>query len=155
MDRIIIGGVQPFDGTYPLDLDDAPLTTLEWRWIKQLSGYLPLTINDGLSGGDPDLIVALAVIALQRGGKISKTEVLQAGEQLADVPFDGAHIRFEAETVEDDAGPPDEDAEPSSSSSGSGDDSEQPSENQANGQETTGSHASVRSVISGLTTSTT
>ena len=33
-------------------------TTLEWRWVKKVSGYLPGTIGDGVDGGDPDIFVA-------------------------------------------------------------------------------------------------
>lgn len=112
-DRIIIQGVKPYDGEYPLEMQEEPLTTLEWRWVKKISGYLPLTIGDGFAGADPDLVCALAVIALRRKGKIQKEQALLVADRLADAPFDGAAIQLvfdeEEETSEDaDARPPEE-----------------------------------------------
>ena len=40
-------GVPPYDGRYDFDLEGRELTTREWGWIKRLSGYLPLTIEEG------------------------------------------------------------------------------------------------------------
>lgn len=106
-DQIIIQGVGRYDGEYELDLEEPAPSTLEWRWIKKISGYLPLTIEDGFRGGDPDLYCALAVIALYRGGKIRKDEALTVADTLADSPFDGTVIRFVAdEEDEGDVGPP-------------------------------------------------
>lgn len=99
MDKVIIENIRPWDGSYDLDLDTDPLTMLEWRWVKKISGYLPLTIDEGLQGGDPDVVCALAVIALQRAGRVDRQQVLTVADQLADAPFDGAAIRI----VSDDA----------------------------------------------------
>lgn len=108
MDRIVISGVKPYDGSYDLDLEAQPFTTREWRWIKQITGYLPTTVEGGFNGGDPDLIVSLAVIALRRSGTITNDDVLRVADKFADVPFDGAAISFQGEeTAEDDARPPD------------------------------------------------
>lgn len=104
MTKIVISGIKPWDGEYDLDSERA-FNTREWRWIKQISGYLPLTIDDGFKGGDPDLFVALAVIAMNREGRISRDQGLDVAETLAEAPFDGASIMFDA-TEEVDELPP-------------------------------------------------
>lgn len=125
-DRIKIDGIPAFAGEYDLDIGDQPLNALEWRWVKKISGYLPFTIDDGLAGGDPDVVIALAVIAMARAGKITRDQVLAAAEQLADVPFDDAHLQLLAGEPVD---PPEgqKTSEPSVSGNGSsgssGDDS--------------------------------
>lgn len=73
----------PYAGEYDLDLDDEPLTMLEWRWIKKLSGYMPATIGDGVRGADPDVTLALGVIALHRAGKVAERDVMDAADRLA------------------------------------------------------------------------
>src|SRR4051812_33842978 len=79
---------KPYAGDYELDVEDAPLTTLEWRWIKQLSGYLPATIGEGIRGGDPDVQLALAVIALVRAGRVAEQNVREAADRLAHAAVD-------------------------------------------------------------------
>lgn len=120
MSKIIVSGVKPFDGEYDLE-EDRPFNTHEWRIIKKVSGYMPLTIREGWEGGDPDLIVALAVVAMCRQGKVQRERSLVVAEQLAEAPFDGAAItldlgdREEEEESGDDAGPPDVASEPNES----------------------------------------
>lgn len=80
--------VKPYSGDYELDVIEQPLTMLEWRWIKQLSGYLPVTISEGIRGGDPDVQIALAVIALARAGKIAEEHVREAADRLARAAID-------------------------------------------------------------------
>lgn len=94
MTTIAVSGITPYDGNYELD-DDRAFSTREWRWIKQISGYMPLTVGEGFKGGDPDLFVALAVIAMHREGKINRDVVLDVAEALAEAPFDGAAITFD------------------------------------------------------------
>ena len=103
MDSVVIEGVPPYDGRWPLEGQE--LTTREWGWIKRLSGYLPLTIDEGY--GDPELITVFACIALTRAQKATPAEVPRLWERLIDVPYRRA-IRLEAdeEKVEDDADPP-------------------------------------------------
>lgn len=126
MDYIALEGIAPYDGRYEFDIGERELTTREWGWIKRLSGYLPLTIEQGFVGADPELIAVFAAIALRRAGKIEARELPQVFEQLADAPF-GATIRLEA-GVEQEA----ESSPPESSSNGStatsGDDSSTSSE---------------------------
>jgi hypothetical protein len=106
MDYIVVTGVRPYDGRYEFDLEGQELTTREWGWIKRLSGYLPVTVEEGLS--DPELIVVFAVIALRRSGKVDARDVPDVFERLSDAPF-GAAITMEtekAEKPESDVGPP-------------------------------------------------
>jgi hypothetical protein len=91
MARIIITGIPPYDGDYELDSDRA-FNAREWRWIKKVSGYMPLTVTEGFEGGDPDLFVALAVIAMAREGKVTREDGMKVADVLAEAPFDGAAI---------------------------------------------------------------
>lgn len=95
-----------YKGEFPFDIEEDPLTNLEWRWIKKISGYLPLTIEEGWKGGDPDLFVAFAVIALVRSGRVRKEDALTAADALADAPFDGTAITMVADEVADADPPP-------------------------------------------------
>ena len=146
-------------GEYELDIGEQPLTSLEWRWVKKISGYLPFTIDDGLAGGDPDVVIALAAIAMQRAGKITRDEVLATAEQLADVPFDDAHLQLVAGEVESPPPPgretTGEPPRPNGSNGSSGDDSSTTSENQAWSPGSTGAHGSATSASSDPLTSTT
>ena len=107
MDWLVITGAKPWDGRYELDLLDRELTTREWGWVKRLSGYMPLTIVQGLEGGDPELFTALAVVALRRAGRIEQGDATDTYEQLLDTPAGRITLESDtAEAVEDDAGPP-------------------------------------------------
>lgn len=112
---IVITNIPPYDGEYEFDFDIA-LSTREWRWIKQISNYMPLTLDQGLEGGDPDVICAFAVIALVRNRKITPEQALDAAERIADVPFEGSRIQFITPEAEDDADPPALTSEPEGSS---------------------------------------
>ena len=96
MDYITIEGVRPWDGRYEFDLENRELTTREWGWIKRLSGYLPLTIDEGFEGADPELFATFAAIALFRAGKVTAREVPEVFERLADAPF-GSTITLEGD----------------------------------------------------------
>ena len=98
MDFIVVEGVRPYDGRYEFDLAGQELTTREWGWIKRLSGYLPLTVEEGLS--DPELIVVFAAIALRRAGKVEPKDVPATFERLSDAPF-GAAITMETDQSEE------------------------------------------------------
>lgn len=113
--EIVLSGVRPYDGTYSLDFAD-DLTTREFGWIKRLSGYLPLQLEDAVEGGDPEFVCVLAAIALHRAGRVDAREVPQLFERLVDAPF-GSTIRVNLdETVDEDEG----DADPPENSNGSG-----------------------------------
>ena len=115
MDYIVVEGVRPYDGRYEFDLEGQALTTREWGWIKRLSGYLPLTVDEGAR--DPELIVVFAVIALRRAGKVEPRDVPAVFETLSDAPF-GSTITMETDVVEEEA---EEKRPPPESSTSSGD----------------------------------
>jgi hypothetical protein len=115
-DKLIIN-VPPYEGEYDFDLS-GEFSYVEWRWIKQISGYMPLTWADGFRGGDPDLFLAFAAIALRRHGKITKTEVLATAEIIEEAAVDGASISYEPEAVEDIDPPFSSEADASVSASG-------------------------------------
>lgn len=108
----MIEGVKPYDGRYDFDIEGRELTTREWGWLKRLSGYLPLTIEKGLEGGDPELITAMAVVALHRAGKITTAEAPAVFDRIIDAPF-GSTVRLESDDV---AAGEDEDRPPTPSS---------------------------------------
>lgn len=85
MSVVRIQGVPPYDGEYEFDVERS-FTTRELRWIKQIAGYLPIGLEDGLAGGDADLIIALVVIAMYRAGKLDRSEVIDAADRLSDEP---------------------------------------------------------------------
>jgi hypothetical protein len=121
--KIVLQGVRPYDGRYDFDWAEE-LTTREFGWIKRLSGYLPLNIEEAVEGGDPEFFCACAAIALHRAGRVDARDVPQVFERLVDAPF-GSAITVEVDEAEaeeeDEPSPP----EPSSngSASFSGDDS--------------------------------
>lgn len=106
-DRFVIKGVKPYDGEYPLD--DSEFTTREWSWIKKISGYLPMTAEEGFKGGDPELFVALAVIAMVRAERIEKSGAMAMADRLMDESFGGAVTFIADEADEDEEG---EDGDP-------------------------------------------
>jgi hypothetical protein len=101
MASIIIQGLKPWDGEYDLVTDRA-FNAREWRCIKKVSGYMPLTVSDGFAGGDPDLFVALAVVAMTRQGKVERDDMQRVADLLAEMPFDGASISMVGDEVTDD-----------------------------------------------------
>jgi len=106
--EIEISGVKPYDGRYPFVYGDE-LTTTELGWIKRFSGYLPLTVDTGIDGGDSELFCAFAVIGLCRAGKIEENEAPEVFKRLAGVAFAKMftlHVDDEPDEDEDDAGPP-------------------------------------------------
>ena len=78
-----------------VDLARGPFTTREWGWIKKHSGYLPLTVEEGFRGADPELITVFAVIALHRAGKIQTADVVGGGRPGWRTPPPPATIRLE------------------------------------------------------------
>jgi hypothetical protein len=98
--RIIIKGIPRYDGEYELD-DDVAFNAREWRLVKKHAGYMPLTVSDGFAGHDPDLYVALAVVAMTRAGKVKREDGLEVCETLAEIPFDGATITLADDPDED------------------------------------------------------
>jgi hypothetical protein len=66
MDKIIISGIPPYDGEYPFE---GGFNYGELRTIKRIAGVRAGELYDALEGGDSDVVVAAAIIALERAGK--------------------------------------------------------------------------------------
>lgn len=154
-DRLIVKGVPSVDGEYEFSLiglltlgDADALTNREAHLIKTMTGIRLGELEDALTAGDNDIMVALAAVVLGRHGRQFNTD------SLWDAPA-GSGISFELaddeEAVMD--GPPvgtgDEPA-PNETEKSSGDDSTSDSESPENGQSRTGHPESARSAISDL-----
>jgi hypothetical protein len=63
-DKLIIEGIEGYNGDYPLDL--SYFTMRELATLKRLSGVRAGEIDEAFAAGDTDAIVAIAVIMLQR-----------------------------------------------------------------------------------------
>lgn len=74
---ITINGIDPYDGRYEFDLQ---FTNGELHRIKQISGVRLGELIDSLKAVDMGLIVALAVVALERAGKYVDEDLLWAAE---------------------------------------------------------------------------
>jgi len=121
MDFLTIDGVKPYDGRYEFDLRGSSFTVREWGYIKRHSGYLPMTIDDGLAGADAELMAVFALIALVRADKVEPSDVPVVWERFADAPG-VVSIRLELgrDEVDEDEDPPQSSTE---SATSSGDDS--------------------------------
>lgn len=126
MDKLVIEGIEPYDGTYEFALDG--FTNRELHRIKKLTGLRAGEFEDAFSALDNDMVVAFAVITLERNGHTVKDDILW------DAPAGGIRLEFSEEEVEDDS-PPGQAASPTSS----GDASQSSSETPENGQSPTGS----------------
>lgn len=93
MDHIKIEGIHVYNGVHPLDV--TYFTNRELHIIKKVAGVRANELNDAFQAGDTDLIVALAVIALRRGGH-------QVEEDLIwDAPLGSVTFVSEEETEQD------------------------------------------------------
>jgi hypothetical protein len=99
VDYVVVKDVPPYDGRYELDLENRPLTTREWGWVKRLAGYLPVDMEDENKWTDPEFVTVLALITFVRSGKIQREEVPHVYERLLDTPFDLARITLEMGAV--------------------------------------------------------
>lgn len=77
---ITITGVNGYDGEYPLDLDEHFFTNGELKDIKLMTGVRGGELMEAFSAGDNDLVVAFAVIAIRRSGKVIQPDVLWNAE---------------------------------------------------------------------------
>lgn len=98
-DRLTVKGFGAADGSYEFEFRDlvnvngpGALTLREQQRVKILSGYRGLEVREASSVLDPDVMVALTVILVERNGKtISPTRVwdskmLHTGEdEVADM----------------------------------------------------------------------
>ena len=86
------------DGRYEFDLAEYVETSRlrEWGWIKKLSGYLPVTIGDGLDGADAELIGRLAVDrACSATGRSTSGRSPTCSNAWCDSPYTAVTIEFE------------------------------------------------------------
>jgi hypothetical protein len=95
--KLVLNGVAPYDGEYEFDV--SYFTMRELNIIKRTSGVRAGELEEALAASDSDLVVALAVIALERAGVKGAEDALwnaQAGQ-----------ITLELDDEGDDVGPPD------------------------------------------------
>lgn len=116
--KFTITGVLSLDGVYELDFDDGPLTMRELHWVKQIAGVRLNELQSASVAGDSDLIVAFAVIALVRAGKVTRDNVTAATDLLLDA--EAGNLTVEDDEVEEDDAVPPEVAPPNVSGDGSG-----------------------------------
>ena len=70
MSKLTLEGVHPaLDGTY--DFDETYFTNWELHAIKQLTGITAGRLEQAFADLDNDIIVALAMVALMRDGKVT------------------------------------------------------------------------------------
>lgn len=103
MDSLVIAGVPPYDGEYPLDFGSG-LTNGELHKIKEIAGVRAGELQAAMEAGDNDLIVAFAFILLARAGLAVNVEALWNAPMGAIEHKSGDEAEVEAEG---DARPPD------------------------------------------------
>lgn len=146
MDYLSIEGVRPYDGRYEFDLRSATFSVREWGWIKRYSGYLPLTIDDGLAGSDAELMAVFALIALARARRISPDEIAEAWDRFADAPgVVSVRLELNREEVAEEALPPSPPRSSGENGRSSGADSEMNSERSASSPSDSGTPVSASS----------
>lgn len=106
MAAIKVTDMGQWDGEYDLGDNDRSFNGREWHWIKSISGYMPGTFADGLAGLDPDLNIAMAVIAMCRSGKIRREQAMRVSEDLMEFPYTLESIQWVGLDEEDEELPP-------------------------------------------------
>ncbi len=152
-----VTGIARLDGDY--DADISSFTQRELHLIKKESGVRAGEIQEAFEAGDSDLVVAIALIVLQRAGKGDASQYRDAvwDSDVGSITFDLTDEE-RAEAEKDDALPPT--SEPAatgnaSDASGlSGEPSTAGSEPLANGRSRTGSPLSDRSASDPVTSAT-
>lgn len=94
MPKIVLEGT-PYDGSYELA---SGFTMGELHTIKKITGLRGGELDDALTAGDTDLVVAFAVIALERAG------VTVDAKELWDC--EAGTIRLEPDEEDEDPNPP-------------------------------------------------
>lgn len=97
-----IEGVLGVSGEYPFDLDERPFTTGELHLLKEMSGVRAGELMEAMEAGDTDIMVALAMIVLQRHGKQVSQRLLW-DSTMGQIMFD---FQEEPEEEEEDDLPP-------------------------------------------------
>lgn len=115
MDKIVITGVGIYDGSYDVDFT-RDFTNRELHTIKKVAGVTAGEIQEAFERGDNDMVVALAVIALERTGE--KVNV----DAIWDAPAGGITVEIgERDEVDADPlpSPPSDDGSENASGGGS------------------------------------
>lgn len=89
---IKLEGVPPLDGVYPFDADT--FDGNEMHLIKKISGVRGGELKEAIEAGDYDLVIAFAVIALQRAGKKVSADQLRAAA-IGTITFDAGEAEAE------------------------------------------------------------
>jgi len=97
---LVVKGVPPFDGDYPLDFS-AGLTNGELHKIKEFTGIRAGELTAAMEAGDSDLTVAFAWILLTRAGHRVPIDTLW------DAPPNAFDVIGEDDPEEGDVRPPD------------------------------------------------
>lgn len=98
MAHVHIEGIAPYDGDW--ELDPERFTNSDLRTIKKISGLRPPEVMEALYSDDVELVVAFAVIALDKAGKRPDERILW------DAKTGKISLVFDEEEAEDDADPP-------------------------------------------------
>lgn len=98
MAKVTFKGLGRWDGEY--DLDVSRFTNRELHTVKQISGVRAGELQDALTAGDNDVLVAMAVIAAHRAGQPIPVEVIWEAD-AGKIAFD-----FTEDLEAADAGPP-------------------------------------------------
>jgi len=104
MSHFVISGMGGLDGRYEFDLADLDMTLREWQWIKRHTGYMPLTLIEGLAGGDAALMTVTALIIVRRQGGLATEAFDDTFARFMDAPL-GPSIDFTLEGVDEDEDP--------------------------------------------------
>ena len=104
MIRLTLEGLLQFDGVYELDFINAPLTNRELHLIKEVAGVRLGEFEAAAEAGDNDLLVAFAVIGLNRAGKIERNQIASVTDFMWDA--EGGKITAEEVSEEEDEDDP-------------------------------------------------
>lgn len=117
MPKIVITGVPGLDGAYELDMT---FTHRDFHTIKQVAGVRANEVQDALEGGDLDIVVAMAEIALRRANVPHSVDQLWDSE-AGGITLDVSDVEDEADNPPEPEGAPrSDDAKPSSGLSTNG-----------------------------------
>jgi hypothetical protein len=97
---LVVKGVPPYDGEYPLDFSSG-LSNGELHKIKEFTGIRAGEMTAAMAAGDSDLTVAFAWILLTRAGHTVNIDALWAA------PPDAFDVAGEDDPEEDEVRPPD------------------------------------------------
>lgn len=91
-----------YDGEYGLDIVSTPLKWLDLHIIKVVADVMPGDFDEALERADPDLNLALVVIALYRAGRVQRGTYAKVGHDLREMELES--ISIESDDDESTAG---------------------------------------------------